>query len=139
MVRTLIGIAVAAAVVALGAIVVALTRAPKNAADTSSAASSTGGGHPVTITGSLGLRANLVYGMTSKQVLARVGKPDKTVRDHGVPCWQYNINHAYQGLDGAGHTYNAVRICFVSGRYSLNWQENDGKWDYILPKVHFGS
>ncbi len=67
--------------------------------------------------------------MTKQQVLRHIGNPTRKVRDHGADCWQYAENRTFRG-----GTENAVRICFLSGVYSLDWEQINGKWIYTLPK-----
>lgn len=62
----------------------------------------------------------LTYGMSTQQVLRRIGKPERIAGS----CWQYRENVK----DFAGQTINAVRVCFFSNAYSSNYVEIDGKW-----------
>jgi hypothetical protein len=85
--------------------------------------------HPVPVP-RFDVRAQLVYGMRKQQVLHRIGTPARVVRDHGATCWQYPVNHTIRA-----HTENAVRLCFLSGRYSDDWEEWDGKWVYQVTRT----
>jgi hypothetical protein len=63
----------------------------------------------------------LVYGMSKAEVLRRAGQATKTVG----ACWQYNEN---EKIRGGANTLNAQRVCFLSGLYSYDYSEIDGKW-----------
>lgn len=126
-----------AAVAAIVVGVLLIARSPHHATQQPSGIGSvrgaTGGGGVVV---RAGVTANLTYGMTEHEVRARIGKPTKTLRDpNGTNCWQYAENQRFHGLDGSDHTFNAVRVCFVSGQYALDYLEFDGKWNYKPPKI----
>jgi hypothetical protein len=66
---------------------------------------------------------HLVYGLNRKQVLAKVGKPTKTVGN----CWEYRLNVE---IRGGQNLLNAMRLCFSGGGYAYSYSEIDGKWFY---------
>jgi hypothetical protein len=73
------------------------------------------------------LTDRLVYGMTKRQVLRRLGRPTKTVeRGPAGTCWEYREHVEIGGLG----ILNAERVCFLGGTYVYRTSEIDGSWDY---------
>ena len=68
------------------------------------------------------LTDRLVYGMTKRQVLRRLGRPTKTVGT----CWEYREHVEIERLG----ILNAERVCFLGGTYVYRTSEIDGSWDY---------
>lgn len=115
--RRLTSGAIALGVIAVVATGVALVLRPPPHSGTASSAGSTHAAAPKLVT------QQLVYGMTKAEVLRRVGRPAKTVG----ACWQYNENVKIRGGE---NTLNAERVCFLSGVYSYEYSQTDGKWFY---------
>lgn len=74
----------------------------------------------------------LVYGMKTRDVLRRVGRPAKTVG----ACWQYDENLK---IRGGQNTLDAERLCFLGGVYAYSYPEIDGKWRYPTTPLRIGS
>jgi hypothetical protein len=125
-----IGVGVVAAVVA----VVLVIRPHDQSGSGSDAGRRTGSG-PIAAVTLLPITSKLTYGMSKRQVISRVGKPDKALRDpNGMNCLQYTVHEQPQGPSQS--TLDAVRVCFYSGEYSAAHFEIDGKWDYgPSPKI----
>lgn len=71
----------------------------------------------------------IVYGMKKVEVIQRIGHPAKTVG----PCWQYDEN---EKIRNGEDFLDAERVCFLSGVYSYDYSEIDGKWNYPTDSIN---